>query len=143
MIVIDKPVLWKSPTDNPYRGILKVRLSQVINTEKNLGFRCATKYNANSSSITIENWRETNISSLQVNGNSLENRINFFLLRTCALLQEQGKATRLAFAYSDKAEKNNHMCNHKDGERGFVTTATDIELNYALARFYRVTHLYT
>lgn len=91
MIVIDKPVLWKSPTDNPYRGILKVRLSHVINKEKNLGFRCATKYNANSSSITIENWRETNISSLQVNGNSLEKRINFFCLELVHYYKSRAK----------------------------------------------------
>ena len=65
------------------------------------------------------------------------------MFRTCALLREQGKASRLVFTYSDYAGMNDHLCEHTDAERGFVTTATEIELNLALSRFYRVTHLYT
>lgn len=66
-----------------------------------------------------------------------------FSVRACALLREHGKASRLVFAYSDVPGMNDHLCNHTELERGFVTTTTEIELNLALSRGYRVTHLYT
>ena len=69
--------------------------------------------------------------------------ICFTFFRSCTLLREHGKASRLTFAYSEIAGMNDHICDHTDAERGFVTTTTEIELDLALRRGYQVTHLYT
>ena len=107
-----------------------------------LGLCCSTEYAAHCACFAAKNWRKTYISTVQVFFRKKITKVHE-RLRTCALMREEGVTTRLVFAYSDTPGMNDHMCDHSEAERGFVTTATEIELNYALRRCYKVTHLYT
>lgn len=62
--------------------------------------------------------------------------------RACAFEKENGVAQKLTQAFSTEMDENEKFCKHSEWERGFITEATHIELNMALSRFYRVTHVY-
>ena len=65
------------------------------------------------------------------------------LHRACAEKSEIGHAKRLSKTFSEDSLENLQYCDHSERDQGFITSVTHVELNLALSRFYRVTHLYT
>ena len=63
--------------------------------------------------------------------------------RACAEKSEIGHAKRLSKTFSEDSFENLEYCDHSERDLGFITSVTHVELNLALSRFYRVTHLYT
>jgi hypothetical protein len=108
------PVDWRTPADNPHKGIVKCFVVPPSNLHVPVIPR---KYKTDNSEKLI-----------------------FTLCDACA---QNAKAKSKRRPKLAKDINPNVLCNHSDERRGFVATVSHLELNVALEKGYRVTRLYS
>jgi hypothetical protein len=77
---------------------------------------------------------------LPVVAEKIQGKLIFHLCHRCATNAPYGESIRLEHPYTP--EFGHTRCPHTDKQRGWVCTLAGVELELALARRYRVTHLY-
>jgi len=113
--VENKPVEWRSPNDYSWKGLLKVFVVPP---------------------------RETLL--IPVLPLKIGHKLTFPLCRSCAMNAEKNFALRLSYSFNRLEGGNLERCfHHKEKDRGFITTTTNVELDEALKRGYVVKYFYT
>jgi hypothetical protein len=126
-LVFNEKVNWTSPEHNEYLGLVKCFLippkDQVTN-------------------IHISHFHISTFpfQSVPVVAEHCNGKLMFFLCNACAK-QSESKSRRMHRPVSEYDPRT--LCNHGDRDRGFVSTLDHIELNKALSKGYRVSHLYS